>query len=161
MVTQSASVFDALATREDLAEYGSNAIALLGLELRFGLDDLRTVADEALTDDENDRKCDVLFIDRESGTAVVAQAYTADDPDKTEPSANKAADLNTALSWILDGEVPDEQLGDKVRSAATDLRQALADGEVSVVEVWYVHNLAESANVNQELRQVERTAAAL
>lgn len=161
MVTQPTSAFEVLSSREDLAEYGTNAIALLGLELRFALDDLRTVADEALTDDEKDRKCDLLFIDRESGTAVVAQAYTADDPEKPEPPANKAADLNTALTWILDGEVPDEHLGDKLRSAATDLRQVLADGELSVLEIWFVHNLSESQNANQELRQVEQTAAAL
>ena len=85
MAIQVSSVLDVLSSREDLAEYGTNAIALLGLELRFALDDLRSVADEALTDDEKDRKCDLLFIDRESGTAVVAQAYTADDPQKPEP----------------------------------------------------------------------------
>lgn len=161
MNTKAQSVFDALTTREDLAEYENNALALLGLELRFGIDDIKTVADEALTDDEKDRKCDLLYIDRENGTAVVAQAYSADDPKKPEPPANKAADLNTALTWILDGEVPSEHLGDKLRSAATELRQALADGEISVVEVWFVHNLADSANVMHELRQVERTAAAL
>jgi hypothetical protein len=107
MTIQPVSVFEALEGREDLAEYGDNAIALLGLELRFGVDDLRTVADESLTDDTKDRKCDLLFVDRESDMAVVAQAYTADDPDKPEPPSNKAADLNTALTWILDGEVPD------------------------------------------------------
>lgn len=161
MTIQPVSVFEALEGREDLAEYGDNAIALLGLELRFGVDDLRTVADESLTDDTKDRKCDLLFVDRESDMAVVAQAYTADDPDKPEPPSNKAADLNTALTWILDGEVPDEQLGDKLRSAAMDLRQALVDGEISVLEVWFVHNLTESANVTPELRQVEQTAKAL
>lgn len=161
MSTQPASVFEALSAREDLAEYESNAIALLGLELRFGVDDIRTVADEALTDDKKDRKCDLLFIDRESGTAVVAQAYSADDPEKSEPPSNKAADLNTALSWILDGDVPDEQLGEKLRSAATELREAVIEGEISVLEIWFIHNLGESANVNDELRQVEKTAAAL
>jgi hypothetical protein len=42
-----------------------------------------------------------------------------------------------------------------------DLRQALVDGEISVLEVWFVHNLTESANVTLELRQVEQTAKAL
>lgn len=158
---QPTSISEILASREDLAEYGPNAISLLSLELRFALDDLRTVADESLTDDKGDHKCDVLVVDRESGTAVVAQTYTAQDPSKPEPPSNKAADLNTALSWILDGEVPDDRLGDKLRAAASDLRQALVEGDVSVLEVWFVHNLAESQNVNQELRQVEQTAAAL
>ena len=161
MSTKGDSALASLATREDLQSYGSNAIALFALELRFDLDDLQTVADEALTDDTLDHKCDLLFIDRERGVTVIAQAYTADDPSKPEPPANKAADLNTALTWILDGDVPDAQLGDKLRSAASDLRMALDDGEMSVIEIWFVHNLSESANVNQELRQVEKSAAAL
>ena len=161
LMTEVESAIDALGSRADLAQYGPNASALFSLELRFGLDDLRTVADEALTDDKRDRKCDLLYIDRERGAAVIAQAYMADDPAKSEPPSNKAADLNTALSWILDGDVPDAQLGDKLRSAASDLRVALGDGEISVLEIWFIHNLSESINANQELRQVEQTAAAL
>lgn len=161
MSIEEQSLFESLVSREDLSEYGKNAIAMLALELRFRLDDLRTVADDALTDDEKDHKCDLLYIDRENGTAVVAQAYTADDPDKAEPSSNKAADLNIALSWILDGEVPSEELGDKLRSAATELRQAIEDGDISIIEMWFIHNLGESANVTRELRQVEQTAAGL
>lgn len=155
------TVLNTLAAREDLADYGDNAIALFALELRFGLDDIRTVADEALTDDTKDHKCDLLFVDREAGVAVIAQAYSAQDVNKTNPPSNKAADLNTALSWILDGSVPSDLLGEKLKSAATDLRAALDAGEISVLEIWFIHNLAENAAVNDELRQVEQSAAAL
>lgn len=160
-MTETESALAALASREDLAEYGPHALPLLALELRFGLDDLPTVADEALTDDTLDHKCDVLYIDRERGTAVVAQSYVASDLSKSEPPSNKAADLNIALTWILDGDVPAVELGDKLFSAASDLRAAIGDGEISVIEIWFVHNLSESANSNQELRQVEKTAVAL
>lgn len=161
MTDHTTTVLDTLKTREDLVDYGSNAIALFALELRFGLDDIRTVADEALTDDKKDHKCDLLYVDRESGIAVIAQAYSATDPNKTNPPTNKAADLNTALSWILDGSVPSDLLGEKLKSAATDLRTALEAGEISVLEVWYIHNLTENSSVNDELRQVEQSAAAL
>jgi hypothetical protein len=161
MTDQAKAVLDILKTREDLVDYDKNAIALFALELRFSLDDVRTVADEALTDDDKDHKCDLLYVDREGGIAVIAQAYSASDPDKAEPPSNKAADLNTALSWILDGDVPSERLGDKLKSAATDLRAALMDGEISVLEIWFIHNLRDSVNVNDELRQVEQSAAAL
>jgi hypothetical protein len=106
MATQEQAILESLLEREELAEFGSNAIGMLALELRFGLDDLRTVADDALTDDSKDHKCDLLYVDRENGTAVIAQTYTAQDVAKDEPPSNKAADLNTALSWIFDGEVP-------------------------------------------------------
>jgi hypothetical protein len=155
------TIFESMMAREDLAQYKPNRIAMLALELRFGLDDLRTVADDALTDDEKDHKCDLLYIDRENGTAVIAQAYEADDLDKPEPPSNKASDLNTALSWVLDGEVPHEELGEKLKAAANELRDALKDGDIPVVEIWFIHNLAESTNVMKELRQVEQTGAGL
>lgn len=150
-----------LISRPELEQFQPNANAMLALELKYGLDDLRTVADDALTDDKLDHKCDLLYIDRENGLAVVAQAYEADSLDKTNPPVNKAADLNTALTWILDGQVPSSELGEKLRAAAQDLRAAISSGEISTVEVWFVHNLRHSSAVDQELRQVERTAASL
>lgn len=161
MKNQAKTVLDTLETRQDLEEYGDNAIALFALELRFSLDDIRTVADEALTDDKQDHKCDLLFVDREGGVAVIAQAYSAGDRSKVNPPANKAADLNTALAWILDGSAPNDKLGQKLKSAAADLRAGLKAGEISVLEVWFIHNLPESAAVDDELRQVEQTANAL
>ncbi|GMA38615.1 AIPR family protein [Mobilicoccus caccae] len=153
--------YSALISRADLEQFKPNSNAMLALELKYGLDDLRTVADDALTDDKLDRKCDLLYIDRENGLAVIAQAYEADSLDKAQPPANKAADLNTALTWILDGQVPSAELGEKLRAAAQDLRSALAGAEISTLEIWFVHNLPTSPNVDKELRQVEGTAASL
>lgn len=155
------SLYEKLIQRDDLQEFKPNRIAMLALELRYNLDDLRTVADDALTDDKLDHKCDLLYIDRDSGTAIIAQAFEAESLDKSEPKINKAADLNTALAWILDGEVPDDKLGIKLKSAAADLRNSLQSGEISMVEVWFIHNLPESTAVDGELRQVENTAVGL
>lgn len=150
----------ALDGRADLEPFGRNALLLYALELRYGLDDLRTVADDSLTDGTNDRKCDLVYVDRENSQAVIAQSYVADDPSKPNPPANKAADLNTALTWAL-GNAPSDQLGEKLQAAAAELRDALESGDISVIEIWFVHNLPNSADVDSELRQVEETAKAL
>ena len=45
---------DALVARDDLAQYGDNAVGLFALAIRFALDDVHTVAAEAITDGSND-----------------------------------------------------------------------------------------------------------
>ena len=70
------SFYHAFNAREDLKTmYGDNALLLYALQLRFDIEDIVAVASEALTDGHNDKKCDLIYVDRESGVAVVAQAY--------------------------------------------------------------------------------------
>ena len=40
---------------------------------------------------------------------------------------------------------------------ATELRQAIIDGSLQELHIWYVHNLPESENVRQELVSVEHS----
>lgn len=46
MATETNTWQDALAARDDLEQYGDNAIGLFALALRFGLDDIHSVAEE-------------------------------------------------------------------------------------------------------------------
>lgn len=89
---------------------------------------------------------------------MVAQGYRSADESKAEAPANKAADLNTAVSWLLSSDLT--TLPEEVRSAAEEVRDALANDEIREFEVWYVHNLPESENVGRELAQAARTADA-
>ena len=66
--------------RNDLTKYGSNAIGLFALALKFGLEDLDTVAADAIVDGGNDKKLDLVYVDEEKRFAVVIQAYTAQKP---------------------------------------------------------------------------------
>src|SRR5262245_62140725 len=91
----------ALSARKDLTPYGGHALLLFALELRFGVEDLDTVASTSLTDGPDDKKCDLVYVDVDAGVAVVAQSYTAADPSKAEARAAKASDLNTAAAWLL------------------------------------------------------------
>lgn len=42
-----------------------DSIGIFAIQLRFNLDDIKTIAAEAITGGGNDRKCDVLHIDKE------------------------------------------------------------------------------------------------
>lgn len=131
-----------------------DAIGVFAIQLRFNLDDIKTIAAEAITGGGNDRKCDVLHIDKEMGVAVIAQCYVAQTK-KPAAKANKAADLNTAVSWLLSAEI--DTLDPSLAGRAQELRDAIRAGDIKQIHCWYVHNLPTSENVRKELETVERT----
>ena len=56
-------------------------------------------------------------MDRESGVAVIAQAYNKSKPQDSDLApANKASDLNTAAAWVLtsDMSIVPEQIREAV-----------------------------------------------
>ena len=148
----------ALQTRTDLAKYRDNALLLFTLQLRFEIEDIDAVATNSLTDSSNDKKCDLVYIDKESQVAVIAQGYFCQKAVlSSEAPANKASDLNTAVVWLLStpiNELPTQLL----QSAASELREALQNNELNSIEFWYSHNLPESTNVRNELDAVTRNA---
>ncbi len=152
-------VFQALAGRADLAAYGANAILLFALELHLRIEDILAVAASALTDGSDDKKCDLVYVDRDLGKAVVAQSYYSQDDTTAAAPANKASDLNTAVTWLLGRNLA--ALPDRIRPAAQELDEALAEGVITSIDIWYVHNLPESKNVRDELDRVQDTASAL
>ena len=143
--------------RPEFQQYGNNALGLFALAIKFRLDDVDSVAAESLTDGNDDKKCDIIYLDRDDGIAVVAQCYQSEKAKQSAPS-NKASDLNTAASWLL--QRPIDELPDRLRSSATELRDGLTDGTITDLHFWYIHNLPESDNVKQELITVEATATA-
>ncbi len=145
----------ALAARTDLQRYGDNAIGLFALALRFSLEDLDSVAAEALTDGADDKKCDLVYVDPDESAAVIAQCYFSKAQRIAAPSG-KAADLNTAMAWLLQSGM--DRLPARLKSPATELRGAIKAGTITDLHIWYVHNVPESANVKNELDTVEANA---
>lgn len=145
----------AFEARTDLRQYESNALGLFALALKFGIEDLETVAADSITDGNDDKKCDIVYINKDDGIAVVLQCYLST-TEKKEAPANKASDLNTAISWLL--QRPIDQLPERLISAAQELRDGINAGEIKKLHIWYVHNLPESINVENELITVEATA---
>src|ERR1700734_2957210 len=77
-----------------------DAVGIFAINLRFDLDDVQTIVSEAITGGGDDKKCDVLYVDKERQIAVIAQCYISKKQKEAAPS-NKAADLNTAITWLL------------------------------------------------------------
>jgi hypothetical protein len=150
------SFLNSFQAREDLKQYGDNALLLYALELKYNIDDIRAMAVQALTDGNNDKKCDLVYVDRDGGFAVIAQGYMARKV-KREAPADKAADLNTAVSWLLSLDL--ELLPERIKPAAIELRDALDTGVIRSIELWYVHNCRESKNVKSELASAQMTAS--
>ncbi len=144
----------ALKGRTDLKKYRDNRIGLFALAVRFGLDDLKSVASESLTDGPDDKKIDIVYIDRAEGVAVLAQCYMSSKARRGAP-ANKASDLNTGVAWLL--QRPIDELPSRLKSPAAQLRESLGDDSVNEIHVWYIHNLPESKNVRDELLTVDAT----
>ena len=149
------SAFDVMKANYDLTD---DAIGVFAINLRFNLDDIQTIASEAITGGGDDKKCDILYVDKERQAAVIAQCYLSRKPRTAAPS-NKASDLNTALSWLLSSDI--NCLPDSLKGRADELRAAINAGEIKQFYIWYVHNLPGSVNVKDELGAVENTARAL
>jgi hypothetical protein len=146
------NAFNVMKTNYSLTD---DAIGVFAINLRFNLDDIQTIVSEAITGGGDDKKCDVLYVDKEREIAVIAQCYISQKP-RTAAPANKASDLNTALTWLLSTDL--DNLPDVLKGRADELRSAINAGEIKQFYIWYVHNLPSSNNVQDELRAVEATA---
>jgi hypothetical protein len=146
------TAFDA---RTDLKKYDENALALFALQLKFQIEDIDTVAASSLTGGRDDKKCDLIHVDKEAGYIIVIQAFMSKNPNKIAAKSNKASDLNTAAAWLFNS--PLENLPEGIRSAAVEVRSSLEANQIRSVQFWYLHNLPESPNVKKELQIVEHT----
>lgn len=112
-------------------------------------------ASEYLTDGSNDKKIDLVYINTDDQLAIIAQSYLSKDTNKKSAKANKAADLNSGISWLLNSNESD--LPKDLRAAAHQLRTGINENKIKQIEIWYVHNLPESAEVESELSSVANT----
>ncbi len=140
---------------EDLAgQFGQNAYLIYAMGLEIGTNDYDTLFRDHVIDSPADRKVDFFYLNTETRRAIVAQSYFVGDWTKAAAKSNKAADLNTARSWLLDRD-HHEIAEPAVRKAAEELRDALSEGTVDSVDFFYVHNLPESGNVGEEIKTLE------
>ena len=145
-------------SRKDLHKFKEDALLLFALALRFNIDDFSNLVSTALTEGGDDKKADLIHIDSEAGYAVIAQTTISADWNKPAAASNKASDLNTAVSWLLNTSI--EKVPETIRPQAIELRRCINEGLIKSLQLWYVHNLPESANVKKELETVEHTVKA-
>ena len=141
----------ALSNRRDLDLFKENKVAVFALELFFGLDDVFNTLSPAITGGSDDAKTDILYVNREQGSIVLIQAYEAQ---TFKPSAkgNKGSDLNYAINILLNTE--EEDIPEGIRPHVLEAREALNSGEISMVHVWYLHNLPESDQIKKQMTPI-------
>lgn len=139
-------------------EFPEQAYLLYAMGLRLRTMDYDSLATDCVLDGPDDKKIDFFHLDLESGVATVAQGYCAEDWSRESPPANKAADLNTAVNWLLESDIAAIPRP-AVRASAEQLRDSLSSKEITRLEILYVHNLPDSTQVDSELGVVRRATA--
>lgn len=148
-----------LTAREDLSSYiPSQKLILRLLELEFDVEDAASLGSEVITDGNNDKKIDALYVDNDRQVLVVAQGYW-NVSGEGQAKANKASDLTVAASWLTTGSLAGVPIG--LKSAVEVARQAIQDGDVREIRFLYCHNVQESAPVKTEVDQAVASARAL
>jgi hypothetical protein len=120
---------DVVAARAGLVErIGYNdAYLVLAVALFIEEPDAESIASSSLTEGGNDKKIDLIHLDREARRIVFAQGYMSRSKNDSAP-ANKASDLNTACAWLLSGDVdsvPSKLKEPLNKSSSTRLRTDL------------------------------------
>jgi hypothetical protein len=146
----------ALAARTDLEVFGRDKRLLFALQLDYEIEDVHAAAEDALTDGGDDKACDLVFVDKERGDIVIAQSYEAANPEGKAAPESKAASLHQAVSWLL--TAPFEDLPERLKDPAREVRDAISEGRVVQVRLWFVHNCGEGGNAVKELQQTVESA---
>lgn len=156
------------AQTELITNYGEEKAHLIwsmGLYLDFP--DLDQLATESLTDGSDDKKIDFIRLDLENKRLIVTQGTFAGNGAVYKAKANKASDLNTAFAWLISGDLENLRTDEggkylnNLKEIATEIRHAIKNKDIEEIDILYVHNLAESKNVHDELNTVKQHLIAL
>lgn len=154
---------DSFKTQTDLIEkYGEDKAHLVWvLGIYLDSPDLFQLATECLTDGMDDKKIDFIKVDIENKTLTIAQGAYSTNGGLYKAKSNKASDLNTAIAWILSGDLDairtneSDKFENSLKEITVEIRDALEKNEIEEIEIFYVHNYAESKNVADELETVK------
>jgi len=134
------------------------AFLVWAMGLYLDVQDLESMADDNLTDNGNDHDIDFLRYDMDAGTLYLAQGFHSSRVKQSAP-ASKAADLNAACAWLMNGEI--ERFNPEIRENITEARNAILAGDVQKIVLIYAHNCGESVDVHRELDMAKQTLTAL
>jgi len=143
---------DYLEQETEYKKYGKNNLAVFALSMYLGIDDVGEFVSNSWTEDDDDKKIDVFYIDLKESRAAIVQVYIADKFGVRTAPANKASDLNTACSWIFSAN--ESLISEKIRPKSIELRNAIINSEIERIDFLYVHNCKKSQNVESELKTV-------
>lgn len=139
--------------------YGINkAFIVWSMGLYLDEQDLEELAYNNLTDNSDDHGIDFLRYDEDESVLYIVQGYYTNKILQSAPSG-KAADLNAACAWLMNGEV--ERFHPDIQDVIQSVREAILSDNVSKIKLVYLHNCGESLEVKRELETAKRNLLAL
>lgn len=153
--------WNAFNKRDDLkSKYLSNAYMLWVLGLYIDNADIDALAARSLTDGSQDKSIDFLEIDIDNARIIIGQGYFSEkNSDKAKSS--KADSMNTAISWLVNGDLNSISISPKIKTRIEECRQAIEQQEISSLEILYIHNLPENNHSEEALKTCAETAKKL
>lgn len=153
--------WNAFEKRVDLKEkYKSNAYPLWVLGLYIDDPDIDELANRSLTDGNQDKSIDYLEINQDNSKITIGQGYfTERAADKAK--SGKADALNTGVSWLLNGDLNSLSISQKLKIRIEECRQLIDSGDISFLEILYIHNLPENNHSEEALKTCAETAQIL
>jgi hypothetical protein len=124
------------------------------LSLYLQIDDINEFASNYVTDGGNDKKIDICYFDEESQHLIIVQSYISKGWNR-QSALDKASDLDIAIAWLFSANIADVPID--LQTRVVEIRNAIAENEIRKIELLYIHNCPESANISDELK----TATAL
>ena len=134
------------------------AFLVWAMGLYLDIQDLESMADENLTDNCNDHGIDFLRYDEDAEALYLAQGYHTNKVKQSAP-ASKAADLNAACAWLMNGEI--ERFNPEIQRNIIEARTAILNDDVQKITLVYAHNCGESIDVHHELEMAKQTLTSL
>lgn len=136
----------------------SNAYLIWVMGLYLDESDLNSLASDNLTDTGNDKKIDFLKTDFDGRRIILVQGTYNVNP-KDQAKANKASDLNTAMSWFFSGDT--KNLPEHLETNIEGAYKAIEEKKVDSIEIIFLHNNPESKTILNELAVVKETTTSL
>lgn len=136
-----------------IQKYPCSSLALFTLSLYLQIDDIDEFATKFITEGPEDKKVDICYWDEESHHLIIVQDYIAKQWGKKSAPENKANDLNTAISWLFCMEIENVPLD--LRPKAIEIRKAIENSDIDLIEIFFIHNCTESTNVDLALQSVK------
>lgn len=145
------------ARTELISKYKHNSYMLWALGLYLDESDIDSLAERSLTDGGGDKCADFMEIDLSERRIVIAQGYFSNKNTDKAPSG-KAADINTAIAWIANGDLSSKTLSPVLKARIKEARKAIKEDHIDKIEILFIHNKPSHLNSKEELDTCEKTA---
>ncbi|MEI7251815.1 AIPR family protein [Pectobacterium versatile] len=142
----------ALQQRDDLKEHGNLNSALYALELDGELDDVNLIAPDIITEGGDDENIDILHVDREGKRIYLIQSFQSPlfRPQGAKPT--KAQETSYAETALFSANI--NMIPARIRTQVSEARDALKEGVIERLNIWFVHNCPETDECDRPLKAI-------